>query len=169
MEVYKVVYKINKESKKIRLLGQKFHDKNKSSCYFIYIINNIGFKEFFETKKINQNKIELYLILCQKIKDKSFMFSDWETILEFDFYEGIYKHCPFRTINNSLVYEEEDSIFYLSEENNSSEGNLIQSLDEYRECQKYSCINKSQQKTSNHSTIKSYYNLLKYIPEKKIL
>ena len=168
MEVYRLLYQIDEKSEKIRLLGKRFYEKNKSSGYFIYKNSNIGFKEFYETKNINENNIELYLILCQKINDKSFMFSGCKTLLKFDFYDGIYKHYPFRTINNTLLYEEEDSIFNLSEENNSSENNLILSLDEYGECQEYSSINKShQQKSSNLSTIKSYNNLLKKIPEKK--
>ena len=166
MEAYRLLYQINEKSENIRLLGKKFYDKNKSSGYFIYKSNNIGFKEFFETKNINENIIELYLILCQTINDKSFMFYKCVNLLKFDFYDGIYKDCPIRTIN-ILVYEEKESISNLCEENNSSECTLIQSYHEYDECQEYSSIYKTQQKSSNHSTIKSYYNLLKKIPEKK--
>ena len=167
MEGYRLVYQINNNLKKIRLLGKNFYEKNKSSGFFIYKNNNIGFKEFFEIKNINEDKIELYLILCQKINDKSFMFSECETLLEFDFYDGIYKSNPFKAINNTLVYEEEDNIFNHSEENNSSENTLSHSLEEFDECQKYSNINKIQQKSSTHSTLKSVYNLLGKIPSKK--
>ena len=47
------------------------------------------------------------------------MFCECKNLLKFDFYDGIYKDCPIRTIN-ILVYEEKESISNLCEENNSS-------------------------------------------------
>ena len=50
MEAYRLLYQINEKSENIRLLGNKFYDKNKPSGYFIYKSNNIGLKNFLKQK-----------------------------------------------------------------------------------------------------------------------
>lgn len=78
-------FKLEENSKRIRLFGQKFFARyNKGRDLFTLIINNEQkkFCEFLEAPKIVYNKIIIiYFIIQKEIQDLSYMFADCKNII----------------------------------------------------------------------------------------
>ena len=78
MEIYKMIYKIEKFSKTLRIVGEKFAKKNRQKG--ILIINNkkSSLKDVIPIKEIT--KIKILMILSKPTLNKSCMFKDCKSL-----------------------------------------------------------------------------------------
>ena len=118
VERHKMTYKIdNKEFKnKLRILGRDFVKNNSNKGKVI--INNKKYKidEFITNENNKDNKIKIEIILNENIYNKSFMFKDCKSLLDFsncDNYEFI-------DINIDNKYEILDNENFLDNEENKN-------------------------------------------------
>ena len=74
MEIYKLLYKNEKDKKYTRILGEDFFKRNKITGYFIY--NNIKYKlkEKIVIKNLNEDEIKIEMRFFKIIYNKNFQF-----------------------------------------------------------------------------------------------
>ena len=121
-ERYELVYKINKNETHLRLLGEEFYQRNKIFGHFIH--NNRKFRliEKVETKNIKENKLEIELIFYKIIYNKSYMFKDCESLLQFSLFNDDKDKNYYSQIIN--IHEEEENLLDYYDENKISEKTL---------------------------------------------
>ena len=109
MEKYELVYKIDKNSSHLKLLGERFCKKNKLLGHFIFNNKKFPLIDKIETKNILEEELRLVLIFYEKIYDKSFMFADCTSLLKFSD-----KNNEVKEYNTKIIQineEEEDNLF----------------------------------------------------------
>ena len=109
-EVQKLIYKFDNEDK-IKLFGEKFVENNEKKCSIIYKDNIIPFQSYFLIEDIhnedkNNKKFEILLLELEDILDKSYMFHDCESLVEFSNFK-----LHNTEIKNNII-EEENYINY---------------------------------------------------------
>ena len=172
MEKYQLIYKIDKNKSSIRLLGEIFFRRNRTSGYFIINNRSIPLSEKLDTKNIKKGELKVYLIFHNIINNKSHMFEDCKDFLYFYEYKPEINH-NFPSIIN--YYEtEEDNLFNLYDKCGISENTLLQNIEDIENIektdsfQKYSDISKKYQKSSVYQTLQRFYNFLESIKFSKI-
>ena len=167
MEKYQLIYKIDKNKSSIRLLGEIFFRRNRTSGYFIINNRSIPLSEKLDTKNIKKGELKVYLIFHNINNNKSHMFEDCKDLLYFYEYKPEINH-NFPSIIN--YYEtEEDNLFNLYDKCGISENTLLQNIEDIENIektdsfQKYSDISKKYQKSSIYQTIQKFYNFLESI------
>ena len=126
MEKYELVYKIDKNSSHLKLLGEQFCKKNKLLGHFILKNKKFSLIDKIETKNIMEEELRLVLIFYEKIYDKSFMFADCTSLLKFSD-----KNNEVKEYNTEIIQineEEEDNLFDYYNNNDDSEKVSIQSF-----------------------------------------
>ena len=86
-EIKKLIYKINNEDK-INIFGEEFVGNNGNKCSIIYIDKIIPLQSYFLIKDINEEdkknkKFEILLSELEEISDRSYMFYNCESLVEF--------------------------------------------------------------------------------------
>ena len=166
MEIYELVFKIEKGKSHIRILGEKFFNRNISSSYFIY--NNMRFilKDKLESEKIKEKEGEfkIIMIFLKSINNKSFMFQDCESLIKFSIYKKEKKE------NSSYTTKLEEELNYLIDfyqDNNNSNDSSNDFLEDFDSFPDYSEISENEQKSNDSKklTMKSVFNNLKPITE----
>ena len=82
-ERFKLVYLLDNNINKIRLVGKEFYERAKALGIFGYIIfkNKVQkLKEVFPTKNLKGDKLEIKLIFHRLINDKSNMFENCQSL-----------------------------------------------------------------------------------------
>ena len=158
IELYELVYKIEKEKGDLRLLGEEFFIRNKIKGIMVYKRKKFKLKEkipFNELKNIKDNELKIEMIFFNKIYNKSYMFKNCISLLKFSFSNNIIKKYNSNSIN---MFEEEENLFDDYYDNNISINNeFLQYLENENLFPDYSTIIKKQ-KYSELSTIKNIYN-----------
>ena len=160
MEKYQLVYKIKKNKNCIRLLGNIFFNRNKTSGYFIYNNGKHPLKEKFETRTIKKEKLKIYLIFHKIITNKSYMFQECEDLLYFNQYNSEDIHY-FPWTFDYHEEKEEENLFAFYDKYEISESTLYQEMDKIdSSLDFYSSITNKPQNNSKCSTIQYYNNFL---------
>ena len=78
-----IIYRINKNDKKIRIFGENFVHNNKNNCKILCDGNEYEITEYFDVSKINknQNKLEIKLRIINNLVNFSYMFSRCSSLL----------------------------------------------------------------------------------------
>ena len=170
MEIYDLVYKIEKDKSHIRILGEEFFKKNKLYGYFIY--NNIRFKlkEKIETKNIKEEEFKIELRFLIKINNKSKMFKDCISLTKFSFSEP---KIIEKNTNMIKIYddEEEGNLMKAYLEKNNYNESFYDNLKDFDSPLDFSEIFENSQKNkniSNISTMKNFINNLNCLPDNLI-
>ena len=131
-----MVYKIKQKEDKIRIFGEEFVELNEEKCNIIYRNKIFPLQEYFLIEDIDEqdkkeHKFELYLNELEDIKDRSYMFCECDSLIEFSLFnynqkesssndrndfsnedskrlEGFYSNCSekkLNVINSSLTIE----------------------------------------------------------------
>ena len=110
-----MLYKKEKNSEDLRILGEYFCRNNKNKGKIIINNKKYYLKEFIEIKNMKEKRIKIKMLINKNLYDKSYMFNDCESLLEL-------------TINDNLEYiknyensEEIDFLFEKNEYDNISE------------------------------------------------
>ena len=164
MEKYELVYKINKNSSHLKLLGEQFCKKNKLLGHFIFNNKKFPLIDKIETKNIMEEELRLVLIFYEKIYDKSFMFADCTSLLKFSDKNNEVKEYNTKIIQ--ITEEEEDNLFDYYNNNDDSEKISIQSfVDENTSSfSDYSSFEDIAKNKSNLGTIENIKKNLDIIP-----
>ena len=115
---YQLEYKINKNERKIRILGGDFVYKNRNKCKIVINNKRLDLLEFLEvdniSKLIKENKFKIRLLIIKEINDLSKMFYDCKLLSKIEIVqkkninnENIIGNNPF--INNDKIYVEDIS------------------------------------------------------------
>ena len=89
-----IAYIINND-KKIRIFGEDFVENNKDKCIIIYKDNILPLRESFLTediKKENDEYLIITLIEFEDIIDRSYMFNDCDSLVEFPLSKNVAKY-----------------------------------------------------------------------------
>ena len=108
VERYRLIYKIDKSKTDLRLLGDKFFERNKGFGNFLYKNRRIKLQEIIAIDNIKEDELQLDLLFYKKIYNKSFIFKDCEKLLKI-FIINDEDKTKYSQIKNMI--EEED--FYL--------------------------------------------------------
>lgn len=108
-EILKLIYKIDSPNK-IRIFGEEFVGNNGNKCSIIYKYKIIPLQSYFLFNDINEEdkknkKFEKLLLELEYISDKSCMFYDCKSLIEFGNYE-INKN----EIKDNVIEEEENNL-----------------------------------------------------------
>ena len=105
-------YKKESDNGKIRIFGEKFVDKYKNDCVLVFKGRYFWLKEFFFKDEIGENDafLELLLIECVYITDRSYMFYLCDSLIGFVTYEDI-KHY----IEDTEITKENTSLYPINE------------------------------------------------------
>jgi len=90
-ELSKMVYSIKQKKNKIRIFGKKFIEHNKERCNILYKNKTFPLQEFFLIEDIDKQdkkeyKFELYLNELKDIIDRSYMFYECDSLIEFSLF-----------------------------------------------------------------------------------
>mgnify|MGYP002626503920 CR=1 FL=1 len=81
-----MIYHNNNKSKKIKIFGQRFVQKNKTKCRIVYKDEILPLEEYFSFENIEiVEKLEIKLMGFEDISDKSYMFSHCNCLERFLF------------------------------------------------------------------------------------
>ena len=86
-----MLYKKEKNSGDLRILGEYFCRNNKNKGKIIINNKKYYLKEFIEIKNMKEKRIKIKMLINKNLYDKSYMFKDCESLLEL-------------TINDNLDY-----------------------------------------------------------------
>ena len=86
-----MLYKKEKNSEDLRILGEYFCRNNKNKGKIIINNKKYYLKEFIEIKNMKEKRIKIKMVINKNLYDKSYMFKDCESLLEL-------------TINDNLEY-----------------------------------------------------------------
>ena len=107
-EIYKIIYKINPGTKKIKIFDEKFVKNNQKKCYLKFKNQTFPLKERFVIDEINScligksDKLEILLMGVLHISDTSYMFKDCDSLLVFVNYKD--NKNEYEINNNNLNY-----------------------------------------------------------------
>ena len=147
IEKYELVFKVDKKENYIRLLGNQFFIRNKSSGLFIHKNKGFNLIEQIEIKNIKSDKYELSLIFFDNIYNKSQMFKDCNSLLSFSISKKDFSHVI-------LSIDETNNEFY---KERNSENEFAKKLSNLDPSEQYSTSTQFLNK-SNNSTIESILN-----------
>ena len=161
VEKYELIYKIDKNSKELRLLGKSFFQKNKLNGYFIYNNKKIKLIDIIGTKNIQENEIKIDLVFYNKIYNKSFMFKDCISLLKFSEINTENNDDKNTEITNN---SEEENLIDDYFEHLPSDNTLMENLEDIESLVIYSPISSLKKNDTNTSTILKIYKHFKEIP-----
>jgi len=149
-----MIYNLRKKCNYIRLLGHVFIKNNRNKGKFIINNKKYSLREFLYIENYNSNKIKIGLILYNHISNKSSMFEECKSLIEFsshnktdidlkenDFLnlkeEKFDKQIKINDLNETInrtsnfqsFYRQMSEILSLSEEDNSS-SSIIASIND---------------------------------------
>ena len=130
INVFQMKYEINME-KKIRILGEKFVQKNFDKCKIIYKNKIFDCQEYIDVNH-KESLIKLKLYLLNDINDLSYMFAECSTLIEFSFY-GTKRNIEKFNVNEDNFINDINNFYssessYLSIENEKNENTLTESI-----------------------------------------
>ena len=120
-----MVYSIKEdEVSNIKIFGNYFVNNNRKKCLIIHKNKIYRLKEYFSIEDIdkNENKLELYLLEIDYIKQKSYMFNNCKSLEKFSLLEEEEENAieeKDSVINNN--YDESESSEFYNEPNSDSE------------------------------------------------
>ena len=82
MEIYKLLYKVDKNKSHIRLLGKIFLNKNKFNGYFIYKNKKIRLTDRIKTENNKEEELKIYLVFHKSVNNKFCMFMNCTSLLK---------------------------------------------------------------------------------------
>ena len=85
---FHLFYSITKKTDKIRLLGSKFINKNRTKCSMILNNEEVNLKEFYEIEENDNELLEVYLTIKNEMEDLSYIFYGCSSLKYFDFIPG---------------------------------------------------------------------------------
>ena len=92
-EIFKIIYKINQETREIKLFDKKFVKNNENICFLKFKNKSFKLQEIFIIDEVKSalisktDKLEILLIGLVHISDTSYMFNDCVSLLEFLIYK----------------------------------------------------------------------------------
>ena len=120
VEKYKMIYKIDKRNENLRLLGEQFVKNNKNKIKLIINNKQCKSKELISIDNIKADKFKIKMVTKNNIFNKSFMFRDCISLLEFssnDFENLDNNDDEFKIIEEKFdlieeIIDERDQPFY---------------------------------------------------------
>ena len=154
-ERFKLVYLLDNNTKKIRLVGKEFYERAKALGIFGYIIfkNKVQkLKEVFPTKNLKGDKLEIKLIFHRLINDKSNMFENCQSLYSVS-------HCIIKKDikildkkkdKNIIVYKKKGKNLVVYKNNEDSNDNEVSN--------DMNLVDEFQDKMNENKTEKNFYN-----------
>ena len=162
-EKYEINYKIDKNKSYIRFLGENFFKRNNKYGNIIYENKKFPLMEKIEKNIFKKDKIKIDLIFYKIIYNKSYMFKDCDSLMEFNKINYTDKEYCSIIIN---IYEEESLFDYINE-STYSENTLEKTLNEIHDFPNYSSIKAESQNYLKYTTIPNISNNLSFIQNDK--
>ena len=159
LERYQLVYKIEKNKTRLRLLGEEFYQRNKSSGHIIYKNKKFRLSEKIETKNLEEKELKIDMIFYKIINNKSFMFENCDALLKFSQPKDEDKNYYSQIIK---INEEEENLFDFIEEDKIEENLFMKDLQEIESFHDYSLISQKMQDLSI-TTVENIYNNIKKV------
>ena len=159
-EKYELLYKVNENETHLKILGDKFVEKNKLYGIIIYKNKKIPLVEKIEIKNIKSKELKIYLLFYDIIYNKISMFENCVNLLKFKIPDEEDIKNNFK-INNDEIFENDFqlNVFDDLDETINSENELEKILNNSDFSLPCSKINETD-KNSQNSTLKSIYNNL---------
>ena len=104
MEKYLMIYEIDKDQNALRVLGEEFVRNNRNKGIMIFKNKKYSLKGLFQPFDIKDNRLKIKMLLSKNCYNKSFMFSDCSSLLQFKFYNNIYT-------NNDISFNNKNSLY----------------------------------------------------------
>ena len=104
MEKYLMLYEIDKDQNALRVLGEEFVRNNRNKGIMIYKNKKYSLKGLFRPFDIKYNKLKIKMLLSKNCYNKSFMFSNCSSLLQFKFSNNIY-------INNDISSNDKNRLY----------------------------------------------------------
>ena len=107
-EILKLVYKIDKNIDEVKIVGEEFVGNNINKCSIIYKDKIIPFQSYilFDdiVKEDKENgKFEIILLELENISDRSYMFENFESLVEVSIINGDIKNNSIKERKNMIL------------------------------------------------------------------
>ena len=119
MKCYKMIYKIEKNTEKLTILGKDFIKNNKNKCKLIINNKKYSLDEFFIIKENKYDNIKIGLILIKDLCNRSFIFENCKSLKSFFNYNDI-KKIDKNELKENNIYETNDTFLLYNNKNDNA-------------------------------------------------
>ena len=148
--IISIIYRINKDDKKIKLFGKTFVENNKNNCYIFYINEKYELTEYIRLYDYKSNILEIKLVGIKNVKNMKGLFercsslyslpdiAEWNTENVIDmsrlFYGCSSLYYSYENSNNDIysAFNEEDEVLEsLCPNNNDIKNKINDNINNY--------------------------------------